>query len=36
MQIFAKKIAKFAHLAGDGKDKYIRALEIHQSFRNWI
>ena len=28
MQIFAKKIAKFAHLAGDGKDKYIRALEI--------
>lgn len=28
MQIFAKKIAKFAHLAGDGKDKYIKALEI--------
>lgn len=28
MAVFAKKIAKFAHLAGDGKDKYIRALEI--------
>lgn len=28
MQIFAEKIAKFARLAGDGKDKYIRALEI--------
>lgn len=26
--IFAKKIAKFAHLAGDGKDKYVRALVI--------
>ena len=28
MAVFAKKIAKFAHLAGDGKDKYIKALEI--------
>ena len=28
MAVFAEKIAKFAHLAGDGKDKYIRALEI--------
>ena len=28
MAVFAEKIAKFAHLAGDGKDKYIKALEI--------
>lgn len=28
MAVFAEEIAKFAHLAGDGKDKYIRALEI--------
>ncbi len=28
MAVFAEEIAKFAHLAGDGKDKYIKALEI--------
>lgn len=28
MAAFAEEIAKFAHLAGDGKDKYIKALEI--------
>ena len=28
MAAFAEEIAKFAYLAGDGKDKYIKALEI--------